>query len=135
MAEIKLVIGTKDGKSIQKVILEENTRAIFGKKIGETFEGAITGISGVEDYVFKITGGSDSSGFPMRKDIEGVPKKKILSKKSIGLRLKRKGLRIKKTVAGNHVHEKTAQINVKVEKAGNVALETTKEQKSEEKTK
>jgi small subunit ribosomal protein S6e len=134
MAEIKLVIGTKDGKSLQKVISEENARTIFGKKIGETFEGSILGIAGIDDYVFKITGGSDSSGFPMRKDLDGVPKKKILSKKSLGLRLHRKGLRIKKTVAGNFIHEKTAQLNVKVEKAGKTPLEV-KEEKSGESAK
>ena len=134
MAEIKLVIGTKDGKSIQKVIPEESARVIFGKKIGEVFEGSVLGIAGLDDYVFKITGGSDSSGFPMRKDIDGVSKKKILSKKSLGLRLQRKGLRIKKTVAGNAVHEKTAQLNVIIEKAGKVPLEA-KEEKSGENAK
>jgi len=134
MAEIKIVIGTKDGKSIQKVIPEENARAIFGKKIGEVFEGSVLGIAGLDDYAFKITGGSDSSGFPMRKDIDGVSKKKILSKKSLGLRLQRKGLRIKKTVAGNAVHEKTAQLNVIIEKAGKAPLES-KEEKSGESAK
>ena len=63
--------------------------------------------SGVE---FGITGGSDSDGFPMRKDLPGTQKRKLLLTKGVGFKGKLRGkrfggLRVKKTVAGNTVHE------------------------------
>lgn len=115
---IKVVIGTKSGKCFQKELSADEAESLYGKVLGEEFNGEIIGISGAK---FLISGGSDSSGFPMRRDMPGTGKKKILITKSTGFKGKIRGkrfggLRVKKTVAGNTVHEKTHQLNIKTVK-------------------
>jgi small subunit ribosomal protein S6e len=133
MAEFKLVISDpKKGKSIQKELKDNNARALVGKKIGDVIKGESIDFSG---YEFQITGGSDASGFPMRKDVEGSARKRITAVKGVGVKNKLRkpnpkkkgwrtirGMRLKKNVAGNTVHEKTAQINVKIIKEGREPL-------------
>ena len=118
MPEINLVIGDKNGKSYSKK-LEDNSDLI-GKKLGEIIKGESIGLSGCE---FKITGGSDDSGFPMRPEINLAGKKKIYARKGIGIKTKYKGNFIRKTVAGNSVYQKTSQLNLAVVKAGKKPLE------------
>ena len=121
MAEYKLVIGTKSGKCVQRAVADADAAAFFGKKIGQTIDGSAFGLTG---YEFLITGGSDNCGFPMRKDNDGSARKKILAIYGIGIRerAKSKGCRQKKSVAGNTIYEKTAQINLKVLKGNEEAL-------------
>ncbi len=121
---IKIVIGTKSGKCYQKELSQEESEALYQKTLGEEFNGEVIGITGAK---FSITGGSDASGFPMRKDLPGINKKRLLLTKGIGfsgkLRGKRfGGLRIKRMVAGNTVFEKTNQLNVKTI-SGDAAVE------------
>ncbi len=113
---IKVVIGTKSGKSYQKELSNEESESLYGKVLGEELNGELFGFSGVK---FTITGGSDANGFPMRKDLPGQNKKRLLLTKGIGFRGKLRGkrfsgLRLKKTIAGNTVYEKTNQLNLKV---------------------
>ena len=84
-------------------------------------------------YEFEITGGSDNAGFPMRRDVAGIARKKIAIVKGVGLKKpkKRWGMKLKKTVSGNTINAKTAQVNLKVIKAGAVPL--VAEQKEEKK--
>ena len=112
--ETKIVVSDpKTGKSYQKVV---DVSRLTGKKIGESVQGKSVGFS---DYEFMITGGSDEAGFPMRKDLEGNLKKRIMIGKSVGLReAKDKGFKKRKSVRGNTVSEKTAQINMKITKYG-----------------
>ena len=125
--EIKLSISNaKSGKTYKKELTAEQSELLFGKKIGEVIDGSKIGFNG---YEFTITGGSDECGFPMRKDIEGGLKRKILSAKGKGIKLKRNGMRVRKTVAGNTVYEKTSQINAIVTKEGKTPLT---EEKSED---
>ena len=124
----KLVIGTKEGKCLQKEIQEPETRAILGKKLGDKVSGDDIGLAG---YEFEITGGSDSAGFPMRKDIDGTLRKKILAIEGIGLKKKANGIRQRKTVCGNTVHPKIAQVNLKVLKVGKEPLFAPEEKPAE----
>jgi len=119
MVNFKVVIGTKQGKCVQKDIQEPEAKVFLGKKIGDTIQGDQIGING---YEFVLAGGSDYCGFPMRKDVEGFARKKILAVKGTGLRQKAKGIRQKKTVCGNTVHPKITQINLKILKEGNEPL-------------
>lgn len=130
--EFKVVIGDpKTGKSYQKSVPEKD---LTGKKIGEKIEGKILGL---DNYELEITGGSDDCGFPMRKDIDGILRKKILAVEGIGIKTNdKKGRKIRKTVRGNTISTKTVQINMKVLKQGIKPLEELlgkKEEKSEEK--
>lgn len=125
MTETKIIIGHK-GKSYQKAITEE----LVGKKIRDKFSGDIVGLNG---YEFEITGGSDTSGFPMRNDVIGVTKKAVLLTKGPGVHVKNKGDRIRKTVRGNTISAETSQINLKVLKVGSEELDKIFVKKEEDK--
>lgn len=116
---MKINIGSPDGKTHKKEFEGEVAETLVGKKIGDKVKGKDLGFDG---YEFEITGGSDSAGFPMRRDVMGPARKKALLTKGVGMREKRKGLRVRKTVAGNTIHEKTAQVNLKVLKEGKEPL-------------
>lgn len=114
MAEFKLVISDK-GKSTQKEVKEDAANSFVGMKLGDKVSGDTIGLAG---YEFEISGGSDYCGFPMRKDVAGTKRKRILTTASTGVKIKRKGMRARKTVCGNTIHEQISQINLKVTKAG-----------------
>ena len=118
MVEFKLVISDK-GKSMQKEVKEAAAESLLGLKIGDKVDGNNIGLNG---YEFEMTGGSDHCGFPMRKDVTGTKRKRILSISGTGLKVKRKGVRKRKTVCGNTVHEQISQINLNVTKAGSAPL-------------
>lgn len=121
MTEFKLSIGNpKTKKTYKKDVSGDEAKEFLSKKIGDKILGNKLGFTG---YEFEVTGGSDASGFPMRKDVNGTARKKILITKSIGNRKGRKGMRIRKSVAGNTIHSKTTQINLKVLKEGKTPLE------------
>ncbi|MBR9683243.1 hypothetical protein GOV03_01765 [Candidatus Woesearchaeota archaeon] len=125
MAEFKLVLSKKDGKSFQKVIKDNEANALLKKSIGDKVSGKDIGMEG---YEFEITGGSDKCGFPMRKGILQTRQKITLTKKGVGFsgkdrnKNKRKGLRIKKTVCGERIGNSTVQINLKILKEGKEKL-------------
>ncbi len=129
MVGFKIVIGTKDGKCHQKEVAEADSKNLIGKKIGETIKGELIGLTG---YEFLITGGTDSAGFPMRKDIAGSGRKRILAVAGVGLKKKAKGIRKRKTVCGNTIHIKISQINLKVLKEGKEKLGAAPEAKEGE---
>ena len=58
-----------------------------------------------------MTGGSDKSGTPMRKDVHGGVKKYILLSKGTGMRSNQEGIRKRKLVRGNIVTEEIYQLN------------------------
>lgn len=119
----KLNISGKDGpgKGQSKLIeIDEKKFRFEGMKIGDTIKG---GLIGFPNYEFVITGGSDRSGFPMRKDVHGPVKKKILlSKRGIGYKPVRKGTKKRKTVRGNEVTYDMTLINLLVSKYGEAEL-------------
>ncbi len=127
MAEIKVNIGDVKAKKTYNKVFEQVP--FKGSKVGDVVKGEGIDLPG---YELQITGGSDSSGFPMRKDVNGPNKKKILIVGGVGLRTnKRDGRKVRKTVAGNTVYEKTAQINLKVVKYGPEPIEKAAEETKE----
>ncbi|KKM96170.1 hypothetical protein LCGC14_1180880 [marine sediment metagenome] len=109
------------GKGLSKLIEIDQKKFRFdGMKIGDIIKG---GLIGFPNYEFQITGGSDSSGFPMRKDVHGPVKKKILvSKRASGYKPQRRGERRRKTVRGNEVTTDMTLLNLKVAKYGEAEL-------------
>lgn len=131
MAEFKVNIGDpKSGKTVQKVVSGDHAQALLKKRIGEKISGEAIGFPG---YEFEISGGSDYCGFPMRRDVRGTARKKVLIVKGVGLRHNVEGRKVRKTVAGNTVYSKTAQINLKVLKQGEKPLIEEKAEAKEEK--
>lgn len=120
MAEFKVVISDpKTGLTVQREVKDPAAKAFLGLKIGDAVKGEAIDLQG---YEFEITGGSDFCGFPMRKDVLGVGRKKILSYVGTGVRKQEKGMLQRKTVCGNTIHAKIAQVNLKAVKAGSTDI-------------
>lgn len=121
MPEFILTISNpKTGKSYKKIIRDTETDIFKSKKVKDT----VTGDSfGFKDYEFEITGGSDKAGFPIRPDLPGFTRKKVLLTKGPCVHIKRKGMRKRKTVVGNTLSVNIKQINLKTIKQGSKPLE------------
>lgn len=121
MAELKVVINdVKSGKSYQKPFSQD---AFIGLKLNDKLNGSTLGMDG---YEFQVTGGSDDAGFPMRSDVHGQARKMALLSAGTGVKLSiegHKGIRVRKSVRGNTVSNKTAQLNLKILKYGSKSVE------------
>jgi len=112
MAKFKVVVSDPDtGKSSVVEVEESRAVPIIGRRIGETLDGSIVGLSG---HKVLITGGSDTAGFPMRPDVHGGVKSRVLLRGGVGYRSKEKGIRRRKTIRGNTITEDIVQINMKI---------------------
>ena len=130
MPNFKFIISS--GKQSFQIEKDQKECPVIGKNIGESFSGDFLGLNG---YELAITGGSDRNGFPMRKDVEGLVKKRVILERGIGFRGE-PGLRRRKMIRGNTVGLDIIQINCKVVKQGEKPLEDLlgkKEEKKEEK--
>ena len=125
MANFKLTISDKKGKSQTKELKDNEANALLGLQIGQETDGAIVGLGGK----LKITGGSDKSGVPMRADIHGGSRKYVLLSKGVGLQDAIKGERVRKLTRGNTISEETYQINCKFD--GIIGVEKTPEEKTD----
>lgn len=98
---------------------ETDNEALIRLKIGDKINGDLIS-KDLDGYELEITGTSDIAGFPgIRGEIGGQLRKKLLTKNQTGMRNTRHdGLRLKKTVRGEEISEKTSQINLKVLKEG-----------------
>ncbi len=120
MVEFKVVISDpKTGLSVQKEVKEPAAKAFLGLKMGDAVKGEVIDLQG---YDFEITGGSDFCGFPMRKDVMGVGRKKILAYVGVGVKKQEKGMLQRKTVCGNTIHAKIVQVNLKANKIGSTDI-------------
>jgi len=132
MPELKFVINDqKTGKSYSKA----HSTDLSGMKIGDKVPGSYLGLN---DFEFQITGGSDSAGFPMRPDINTPNRKSALLGSGPGVHIKRKGVKLRKTVRGNTIGASTVQVNLKIIKQGKQPIDKAlgiepKEQPSPEK--
>jgi len=137
----RIVISNPKTKKAYQV--DKDVPSLIGSKIGQKFDGSMMGLSG---FTLEVTGGSDKEGFPMRGDLDGTARKKVLITKSTGFRgkkmIKRKGkkskkiegLRRRKYVRGNTISENIMQINTKViEGEGDIAMMLGIEKKEETK--
>lgn len=110
--EFKLTINNGP-KSYKHVVKEPEANTLLGLKIGDAVDGSKLGFNG---YEFIISGGSDASGFPMRKGINSGERSKTLKKAD-------KGRSYRKTVMGNTINESISQVNLKVKKKGKKKIE------------
>jgi small subunit ribosomal protein S6e len=115
MTTFKLVISDPKEKKAYQVEVDKRSSALVGKRIGDVFDGGIAGLSG---YKLQVTGGSDQQGFPMRGDVEGQGRKKILLAFGPGFHPRMKGQRKRKSVRGNTVSPDLAQVNAKITEYG-----------------
>jgi len=120
----KLILSNPEDGTAKTIALDPNIFRLFmGRKIGDEIDGSVLGYKG---YKIRITGGTDKDGFPMRPDVSGARKARILIAAGIGFRgyekppskkkkrrqrRKKEGLRRRRTVRGNVISEAIAQIN------------------------
>ncbi|HDH44928.1 MAG TPA: 30S ribosomal protein S6e [Thermococcus sp.] len=123
MATFKLVISdTKTGVAKQIEITGAKADKLIGLRIGDEIEAKELGFNLSEIFgseipggvKLKITGGTDKDGFPMRPDVHGPRRVRILVSRGPGFRPQERGERRKKTVRGNTISPEIAQINVKI---------------------
>tara|TARA_B100000678_G_C17750668_1_gene318673 strand:- start:48 stop:437 length:390 start_codon:yes stop_codon:yes gene_type:complete len=121
MAEFKTVISDPIGKmAYQKVLSEEKSNALVGKGIGEEIDGIFFDLPG---YRLKITGGSDESGVPMRGEISGNQRRRLLMTDSVGFIPVKGGQRKRKLIRGKNISGDISQINLKVIEYGPISIE------------
>ncbi len=120
MATFKLVISNpRSGKARQVEVEGEIAEKLIGRRIGDEIPISelklnLSKIFGEEipgDARLKIRGGTDKDGFPMRPDVHGPRRVRILVSRGPGFRPKEKGERRKKTVRGNIISPEVVQIN------------------------
>ena len=82
MVEFKVVVNDgKHGKSHNILASGHHANSLIGKKIGDEVDGIFVSLPG---YKLSITGGTDKNGFPMRKDLPGTSRRRLLLSHSQG---------------------------------------------------
>jgi small subunit ribosomal protein S6e len=105
----KIVISEpKTRKSYQ---IEKDLPILIGMKVGDSFDGSVLGLEG---FKLQITGGSDKDGFPIRPDLPGPGRKKVLLSGPPGFNPITRGMRKRKYVRGNTISQDIMQINCKI---------------------
>lgn len=125
MTNFKLTISDIKGKSITKELKDADVNPLLGLQIGNETDATIVGLKGK----LKITGGSDKSGVPMRSDIHGAARKRVLLSKGVGLQDVEFGQRVRKLMRGNTISEEIYQVNCKYD--GEIPVEAPSEETSE----
>ncbi|MBE0516228.1 MAG: 30S ribosomal protein S6e [Methanophagales archaeon] len=111
----------KTGKAYKVEGKDTEASALFiGKRIGDVVDADMLGLGG---YVLELTGGSDKEGMPMRKDVSGTVRKRILITSPPGYRPKEGGKRRRKSVRGNEISSEISQINVQIKEYGRKSIE------------
>lgn len=122
----------KTGKTASVELSVDQVTYLLNRKLGSEIDGTALGFSG---YKFKITGGSDSSGFGMDRSISEQLKIRVMRKQ------KRKGQKRvlrRITVRGNTISTETNQVSASIIEYGSKPLEEMfpkKEKKVEEEKK
>ena len=79
-----------------------------------TIDGAIAGMQG---YKLKLTGGTDKDGIPMRPDVHGSAKARIVLSGGVGYKPTDKGMQKRKVVRGNTISQETTFLNFSIVEA------------------
>lgn len=121
MVEFKAVIADpKSGKTYQTAVAGHHANSLIGKKIGDEFDGIFVSLPG---YKLQLTGGSDKDGFPMRKDIHGMKRRKVLLSNSTGFKATKPGMRRRKSICGDTISPDIIQVNMKISSYGSKPIE------------
>ena len=135
MTNFKLTISDIKGKSLSKELKDSDANPLLGLQLGNETDASIVGLTGK----LKLTGGSDKSGIPMRNDIHGAARKRVLLSKGVGLQDAETGQRVRKLMRGNTISEEIYQINCKfdgelpVDAPAEDAVESTEEKTKDKK--
>jgi small subunit ribosomal protein S6e len=130
MAKFKVIVSDPETGTSKVVELEE-TRAVpfIGRKIGEVVEGAVVDLPA---HKLQIMGGSDRDGVPMRPNVHGGVRRKVVLSGGVGFNPQDKGQRRRKTVRGDVITDEIVQINTKIIEKPKKPAESKKEQAPKE---
>lgn len=107
-----LIVSDPDTGTSQRVELEdERMPPLMGVRIGQVIDGTIANLPG---HRIQLTGGTDRDGIPMRPDVHGGAKARIILSGGVGFKPKRKGERKRVVVRGNTVSADTTFLNFKI---------------------
>lgn len=126
MAKFKIIVSDPETGTSRVIELEE-TRAVplIGRKIGDLIDGSVVDLPG---HKAQIIGGSDKDGFPMRRDVHGGVRRRVILSGGVGFNPQNEGERRRKTVRGNVITDEIVQLNMKI-------VEKPKQPKESKKTK
>ena len=108
------VIEIDDEKRLQNLYERRMAQEVDGNILGEEFEG----------YIFRISGGNDKQGFPMRQGVLTNTRVRLLCKKGHkAYRQRRAGERKRKSVRGCIVGQDISVLNLVVTQVGENTVE------------
>ncbi len=120
MVDFRVVVSdSKTAQAYQVAVSGTAANKFIGKNIGETVSGEALGLAG---YTVKLTGGTDKDGFPMRGDLPGPTRKKILVAGGVGYHPKADGVRKRKSMRGREISSDITQINAVIVEYGQKPL-------------
>ncbi|TRO46904.1 30S ribosomal protein S6e [Candidatus Bathyarchaeota archaeon] len=105
---VLIISNPADGTSQRVELDDQQLRALYGTRIGQVVEGAVAGMQG---YKIKLTGGTDKDGIPMRPDVHGSAKARVILSGGVGYKPKNGGEKKRKVVRGNTVSVETTFLN------------------------
>lgn len=121
MVDFKVVLSDrKTGRSYKIDVAGGAAGAIMGKRIGEEVE---MGPMGLPGYRMEITGGSDRTGTPARRNLPYTGRRRLLVAGGVGFYPTMDGMRRRKSFRGNEVTADFVQINGKVTSYGEKPLD------------
>ncbi len=106
----------KTGMTASVELDEERAAMLLNRKIGSEIDGSAFGLTG---YTLKITGGSDSSGFPLEKSIAMQGKTRTMR-----VQHRKRGAAIRRMmVRGNVITSDVKQVSAVITQYGSKPLE------------
>jgi small subunit ribosomal protein S6e len=112
MAKFKVIVSDPQTGTSKVLELEEARTAPFiGRRIGEVLDGAAVDMPATK---VQITGGSDKDGVPMKPNVHGGVRRKVVLGGGVGFKAKKHGERRRKAVRGNILTDEIVQINMKL---------------------
>jgi small subunit ribosomal protein S6e len=126
MAKFKVIVSDPQAGTSKVVELEEARAAPFiGRRLGETLDGSAVDLPA---HTVQILGGSDKDGVPMRGNVHGGVRRRVVLSGGAGFSPKNSGERKRKTVRGNIITDEIVQINMKIVERPTKPAETKAEQ-------
>ena len=125
MAKFKVIVSDPKAGTSKAIEIEESRAApLIGRRIGEVIDGSVVDLPG---YKIQIRGGSDKDGFPMKRNIHGGVRRRVILSGGVGFNPRTEGERRRKTVRGDIITDEIVQLNMKI-------MEKPKQPKESKKT-
>jgi ribosomal protein S6E (S10) len=114
----KTILGACSGAHFDGVRAGDSRREFYDKRMNQEVVGDVLGDE-FKGYIFKISGGNDKQGFPMKQGVMTAKRVRLLLKKgSSCYRQRRKGERKRKSVRGCIVSADIQVLNLVIVRKG-----------------